>query len=284
VIAEPRPVRPPPDQVTSDDLFVPVPQTRTPVLITNDADRSGALRVTSDASTMVVELTVRGRWSPELGRQVTAALHQCLAGPTMSIIVDLHGLADPHGASQPFWLAAGQAARQDPRPARLALCLPSGTMLDFRLRHAAGSGSSMFAAMPEARAAVAGQLPRSERVQARLEPQPASVRAARALVIQACDAWRLPQLRDDAALIVSEFASNAVTHAGTAFVVTVSRRGSAVHLAVQDGARHYPRMGELVITSGERGRGLLLVDVASAAWGALPARDGKVVWATVAAS
>jgi hypothetical protein len=159
VIAEPRPVRSPPDQVTSDNL--PMPPIRTPVLITNDADRNGALRVTSDASAMVVELTVRGPWSPELGRQMTDTLHRCLAGPTSSIIVDLHGLTDPHGVSQPFWLAAGQAARHGPTPARLALCLPSGKMLDFRLRHAAGSGSSMFAAMPEARAAVAGQQPRS---------------------------------------------------------------------------------------------------------------------------
>jgi hypothetical protein len=277
VIANPRPVRLPPDQVSSAEQVVPAP----PILITNDTGRSGALRVTSDASSTVVELTVGGRWSPELGRQVTTVLQQCLAGPALAIIADLHEMADPHGVSQPFWLAAGEIARHGPRPVRLVLCLPSEQMLDFRLRHAAGSGSSLFPAMPEARAAVAGQQPLGNRMQVRLEPRAGSVRTARNLVAQACGAWHLPELCDDAVLIVSEFAGNAVEHARTAFVVTVSRDGSAVTLAVQDSARPYPMMGDPANPTGDRGRGLVLVDAAAAAWGALPARGGKVVWATV---
>jgi anti-sigma regulatory factor (Ser/Thr protein kinase) len=87
---------------------------------------------------------------------------------------------------------------------------------------------------------------------------------------------------------MSELAGNAVEHARTEFVVTVSRDGAALHLAVRDGAAQYPRLIEPApldqrAQMSDRGRGLLLVHAVAAAWGAMPARGGKVVWATVAA-
>ena len=263
---------------------------RSPYLVTNGTDHHGvAVTVTADASTAVAEMTVHGRWSPDLGNQVAGGLRLCLASPPTSIIVDLHNLDDLHGVSRRFWLAAGRAAQSRPAPARLALCLPSKTMLAFRLRHLDGHQRFVFATMPEARAAMAGRHSHPHRVQARLAPLPASVPAARDLVAQACQAWRLPHARGDALMIMSELAANAVEHARTDFVVTASSDRAALHLAVRDGATQYPRLSEPAPSErpapvDERGRGLHLVDAVAAAWGAMPARGGKVIWATVDAS
>ena len=168
---------------------------------------------------------------------------------------------------------------------QLALCLPKTTTLDIRLRHLDKLRPLVFATMSEARRAIAGRSSRAHRVQAHLAPHPAAVRASRRLVAQACHAWDLPQVHD-ASLVVSELAANAVEHARTPFVVTVSRDGARLHLAVRDGATRYPHLGEPASICGqaplnERGRGLQLVHAAAAAWGAMPARGGKVVWATV---
>ena len=57
-----------------------------------------------------------------------------------------------------------------------------------------------------------------------------------------------------------------------------------LHVAVQDGAAGQPRLHRSVPagpTASPRGRGLLLVNAMAAAWGAMPARGGKVVWATL---
>jgi hypothetical protein len=164
-----------------------------PYLVTARNDRRAlTVTVTTDASTNVVELTVHGRWSPELGNQVTATLRLCLAGPASAVIIDLHDVGDMHGVSVPFWIAAARTARLGPTPIQLALCLPMPTMLAFRLRQSDSCPLSLFATISEARRAIAERLSHGLQVQAQLPPQPVSVPTARNLVIEACRAWRLP--------------------------------------------------------------------------------------------
>jgi anti-sigma regulatory factor (Ser/Thr protein kinase) len=245
-----------------------------------------AVGVLADASTAVVEMTVHGAWSQHLGGQVAAIMRLCLAGPAASIIVDLHDLGDPHGVSLRFWSAMSREARLGTAPAQLALCVPAMTMLDSRLRQPDGNEPRVYATMSEARSAIAGRLPRAYQLQARLAPRPASVRTARDLVARACHAWGLPQVQE-AWLVVSELVTNAVEHAGTEVVITVSTRGDAgLHLAVRDGAPGFPHLREPSSAGRpaalpERGRGLRLVHAAAAVWGVVPTRGGKVVWATV---
>jgi anti-sigma regulatory factor (Ser/Thr protein kinase) len=257
-----------------------------PYLLTASTDRRGlSVGVVADASTAVVEMTVHGSWSQQLGRQVAASIRLCLAGPSASVIIDLHDLQDPYGVSLPFWLSVWREGGLGPAPVQLALCVPATTVLDSRLRQPAVQ-PLVFPTMSEARMAIADRLSRAHRLQARLAPRPASVRAARDLVAQACQAWRLPQLQD-AWLVVSELVANAVEHARTEFVITASTRGDTrLHLAVRDGTTNLPRLRETSSSSRpgllqERGRGLWLVHASAAAWGAMPARGGKVVWATV---
>jgi anti-sigma regulatory factor (Ser/Thr protein kinase) len=258
-----------------------------PYLLTAVPNRRGVgFTVTGDASTTVVELAAYGQWSQHLGKQVSAGLRLCLAGPSVSIIIDLQHVDDAYGVSMPFWLAAWRQARLAVSPVNVAFCLPTTAALSRRLRHLNGPQPRVFATVPEARIAIAKRQLRTDQLQARLAPGPSSVRAARHLVRHACRTWHLPQLVDDTSLIVSELASNAVEHAGTDFIVTVSRGGTSLHVAVHDGVSRFPRPSMPALIDplallAERGRGLRLVHSVAAAWGAMPAHGGKVVWATV---
>ena len=140
------------------------------------------MSVIADASTAVVEMTVRGQWSDQLGNQVDAGLRLCRAGLSTSFIIDLHRMLDPAGLSTRFWWAASREAQSGPAPARLALCLPAATVLDARLRQLNDGQLPVFATLPEARMAIARRPSPARRRQVRLLPQPASVRAARDLV------------------------------------------------------------------------------------------------------
>ncbi|GAA2554440.1 hypothetical protein GCM10010435_26130 [Winogradskya consettensis] len=261
---------------------------RPPYLLTTVAgnDKS-VVGVTGDAGIAVVELAVYGRWSPLLAGQVSEGLDLCLAGPSRAIIVDLHEVADPLGDSVPFWRDAWQRFRQEEPPAQLALCLPAAMRFDQRLALARKPGPEVYTGMPQARAAIAAQTSRADHLEARLRPVPASVRAARELVSRACLAWNLPGLLQDALLVVSELAANAVEHACTDFVVTLSRTGAMLHVAVRDGISWFPlprHRASVDPPSGleHRGRGLRLVHHVASGWGAMPALGGKVVWASVA--
>jgi anti-sigma regulatory factor (Ser/Thr protein kinase) len=86
------------------------------------------------------------------------------------------------------------------------------------------------------------------------------------------------RLVQDAALILTELAANAVLHAGSPFSISVSLEGSMLHIAVSDRS---PAAG--VLTGSElsprAGRGLGLIDTISADWGTAAVSGGKVVWA-----
>jgi anti-sigma regulatory factor (Ser/Thr protein kinase) len=258
-----------------------------PYLVATVTDGRGvSVGVVADASSTVVEMKVHGRWSQQLGEKITVGLGLCLAGPAEAMIIDLRDFSDLHGLSLRFWLAAQRKARAGALPVILALCVPPATMLGYRLRHHDGNPVPLFATMGEARAAVVGRLTRSHRWQVRLAPFPASVRAARDLVELACHTWQSHNLRQNAALVMSELAANAVEHAGTDFVITVFQRNRDLHLAVRDGDTRYPRLvASTRVGPGhplaEGGRGLVLVHAIAERWGATPAHGGKVVWATI---
>lgn len=89
--------------------------------------------------------------------------------------------------------------------------------------------------------------------------------------------------RDDAVLLVSELASNAVEHAPGGFTVGLRWVGTRMRVEVIDRGFAFPTIRKLPVDS-ERGRGLVLVDRLASAWGASPAAGGKVVWFELAIS
>lgn len=108
---------------------------------------------------------------------------------------------------------------------------------------------------------------------------------ARSLTADALKAWGLPQLVDDACLITTELASNAVDHAssGSGMRVSVVHLGNLVRISVIDGDRTRPQLRPWDAEQ-ERGRGLLLVNVLSSRWGVSLLPGGKAVWAELEAA
>jgi anti-anti-sigma regulatory factor len=114
----------------------------------------------------------------------------------------------------------------------------------------------------------------------RLPPIPEAAGLARRLVSDACRQWGLARLVEPAEIIVTELVGNAVRHAEPPIHLSLAQRGRYLHVSVRDGSPRMPR--RLTIAEpADHGRGLLLVDAFSTAWGSALRADGKVVWATL---
>ena len=113
-----------------------------------------------------------------------------------------------------------------------------------------------------------------------LPPDPASVALTRAHVRRQTATWNVPQLTDDAVVIVSELVANAVEHGRTGFDLRLELRDQRVlRIEVTDQGTGNPDPRATSETS-ERGRGLFIVSALAAAWGVQASpEDGKVVWA-----
>jgi anti-sigma regulatory factor (Ser/Thr protein kinase) len=136
---------------------------------------------------------------------------------------------------------------------------------------------------------------------AALPANPRSISEARALVRTAIRSWDIPVDAETAALLVSELVTNAVTHdrtapAGTETGRTVTGRTATVNawvaveitgnrdqlrVEVHDASPARPVLHEAPSLDAEHGRGLLLVDLLSSAWGCFPTAVGKAVYFTL---
>jgi len=76
---------------------------------------------------------------------------------------------------------------------------------------------------------------------------------------------------DAITLVVSELTTNAVVHARTSFVVSISAGDRSVRVEVEDGSTHPPERTP-------RGVGLRVTDDVASAWGWYPTAVGKTVW------
>jgi anti-sigma regulatory factor (Ser/Thr protein kinase) len=110
-----------------------------------------------------------------------------------------------------------------------------------------------------------------------------SASLARRLVTALLSQWGLPELVDDAALVLDEFVANAADHArGSSIRITITRQDhTVVRLSVADLERTRPRLADAG-PDDEGGRGMYLVAGLSRRWGVDPLSSGKQVWAEVA--
>jgi anti-sigma regulatory factor (Ser/Thr protein kinase) len=207
------------------------------------------------------------------------------------LILDLRALDDATGFSASLWFTTRRHADAMQPPVQLALCVPPETPLAVRLRQLGAKRLlPIFATVAQARKALAERLAVPDRLQLRLPACPESASLAGVLVADACRAWELPQVVHRARLVMFELVTNAISHAGTDMLVTVSRRDDGLHLLVRDGSVVLPqRLSDAPVPAGppsyDRGQGLHVVEMLARSWGARPTDDGtgKVVWATVQA-
>lgn len=115
-------------------------------------------------------------------------------------------------------------------------------------------------------------------------PVPEAVVSSRRFVISALERLGRASLVHDAALIISELATNAVQHARSPFRVSVDESGGTVCLSVQDvGQGHaQQRVGDRDQHAID-GRGMAIIAALARRWGCDTLEDGKVVWAELAA-
>lgn len=115
-----------------------------------------------------------------------------------------------------------------------------------------------------------------------LTPEPVSAALARDFVRLHLVAHHLSQLVEDVRLVVSELSTNAVAHAQTPFVVTLSKMDGSVLLVIRDGSTSVPvRAAPDVMDMS--GRGLMIVELLCREWGThIDGRGFKSVWASFA--
>lgn len=108
-----------------------------------------------------------------------------------------------------------------------------------------------------------------------------STRAARHVMTAALERSGSPHLADDAALVVTELATNAVVHAHSGFRVTLTLWQDVIRITVHDD-QPLPAVGGTDAAAALPAaplHGLGAVAALAARWGADPARTGKDVWA-----
>lgn len=120
-------------------------------------------------------------------------------------------------------------------------------------------------------------------VGATFAPRRESIPAARAFVAE--QTGLTGRLGQDAALVTSELATNAVMHASTSFEVSVREDADRLRIAVADGNSDLPNLEpRLPLISAISGRGLKIVAQLAERWGAEPNDSGKTVWAELRVS
>ncbi|BFU42456.1 ATP-binding protein [Krasilnikovia sp. MM14-A1004] len=247
-----------------------------------------AVTVVGDFDTALTEVELHGRWDPHLKASAAHVLRTCLVGQPAGIIADLHDLADPGGESAPLWCAAHTWGAHTPSLVPVVVCLPTAAPLAALITcRAARWNLPVYASLPEARAALRSRAPRTDRLTLHLAPDIDALPLVTQTIGEACAAWHMLTLHRTACAVLTELVANAIEHAGTRIDVAVTRRPSGLHLAVQD---HDPRLPHLAGAvpgdpgdSERHGYGLRLVHTSVTAWGALPTRTGKIVWAVLTA-
>ncbi len=105
-----------------------------------------------------------------------------------------------------------------------------------------------------------------------------SPRQARRFVVEALKVSADDELMADAALVVTELATNAVVHAHSGFTVAVTRLEDGARVSVLDeGTWEWVDKPPTLMASS--GRGLGLVAAVAKGWGTLPVDNGRLVWA-----
>ena len=116
----------------------------------------------------------------------------------------------------------------------------------------------------------------------RFDGKPTAVGAARRFVSSTLGRWGWDGVADDAAVVISELATNAVLHARSPFHVSIDVvAGDGVRIAVHDESPADASPRGYSITSAT-GRGLRMVETLAERWGTIPLPNRKAVWAELA--
>jgi hypothetical protein len=109
-----------------------------------------------------------------------------------------------------------------------------------------------------------------------------SLSGVRRFAARKLDAWGMNAAEDVTVLLVSELVTNALLHAAGPAKLELAPAGDRVRIRVTDPVDSHGPMLRREDVDSESGRGMMLVDGLSLAWGVEPHGLGKTVWAEVA--
>jgi anti-sigma regulatory factor (Ser/Thr protein kinase) len=107
---------------------------------------------------------------------------------------------------------------------------------------------------------------------------PEAVGHARRFTRRALRSWGLAGDRDAVLLVVSELVTNALVHTEGPVRLDLALVNSRLRIAVADTSPRSPVKPTSIGWEATGGRGILLVEAMSDAWGTLPVSGGKQVW------
>ncbi|MBM9503388.1 SpoIIE family protein phosphatase [Actinacidiphila acididurans] len=110
---------------------------------------------------------------------------------------------------------------------------------------------------------------------------PDAVMHARRFTARTLRAWHLTDVSDAALLVISELVTNALIHTHGAVGIDLTLAGDRLRIAVSDSSARAPAKPVAVDWESTGGRGILLVEAVSGAWGSVPVSGGKQVWSEI---
>ena len=113
---------------------------------------------------------------------------------------------------------------------------------------------------------------------------PEAPRHARRFTRRTLRAWGVVRELDTALLIVSELVTNAIVHTEGQVRLELTLVNNRLRIAVGDASPRTPVKPPAVGWEATGGRGIMLVQAVSDAWGTLPVSGGKQVWSEITVS
>ncbi|MFI9271455.1 SpoIIE family protein phosphatase [Kitasatospora sp. NPDC052896] len=110
---------------------------------------------------------------------------------------------------------------------------------------------------------------------------PDAVMHARRFTARTMRSWGVTAETDTILLVVSELVTNAMGHTQGEVRLDLTLAGERLRIAVSDSEPRAPVKPASVDWEATGGRGLLLVEAMSAAWGSVPLSGGKQVWSEI---
>ncbi|HEV7897038.1 MAG TPA: ATP-binding protein [Planosporangium sp.] len=239
-------------------------------------DRALTCTVESDYPAAVIR--VSGRLDPGGVPDLRACVLDCLAAEPDVIVLDVADLAVEADECVPVF--AGLSCQATVWPGSTLVFAHASPALIAAVRRY-GADIASYPSVDAARDRVASDSPR-HRLRETLPASPVAAPVARRLLDRACRSWSVLELLEPAELVTTELVANAVRHAGSRVMLTVSLHHGHLQISVGDDSRAPPQP-RAATPSDEHGRGLLMVEALCEDWGMTCVGGGKVVWAKVAA-
>ncbi|WP_159061358.1 ATP-binding SpoIIE family protein phosphatase, partial [Streptomyces europaeiscabiei] len=110
---------------------------------------------------------------------------------------------------------------------------------------------------------------------------PQAVGQARRYTRRVLRRWDVESTADTVLLVVSELVTNALVHTDGRVRLDLTLLADRLRVAVADSSPRTPMKPTIIGWEATGGRGILLVEAVSSAWGSVPVSGGKQVWAEI---